>query len=247
MLPGGSVAVLSAPPPPPRRGGGAAPTAAAHNHVPPVPSRAARRPGGAGQVKGRPAGPRKVGVENVLSRPPSSLGRGGHAAVCRYSPCPTRLVNVNMVANLYPPPSLLPRCTRFSIPTPLTKTTSWTWWRETASTSWPATRAAPVSACLPSPSLPLQAVTTSPSLLLSDNEGWFEGTSHNTGTSGLYPGNYVEKTKESDCWLLHRWVWSAGCCMGGCDLSVAGSRLVPVKPVPIRAPRCPAPPLPGPG
>ncbi len=39
-----------------------------------------------------------------------------------------------------------------------------------------------------------------------DNEGWFYGTSHNTGMSGLYPGNYVEKTKDSDCWTLHRYI-----------------------------------------
>lgn len=52
----------------------------------------------------------------------------------------------------------------------------------------------------------------------TDSEGWFFGTSHNTGTSGLYPGNYVEKSKDSDCWTLHRWVGSAqegGVCTGG--------------------------------
>lgn len=40
--------------------------------------------------------------------------------------------------------------------------------------------------------------------LCADNEGWFFGTSQNTGMSGLYPGNYVEKAKDSDCWTLHR-------------------------------------------
>lgn len=45
----------------------------------------------------------------------------------------------------------------------------------------------------------------------TDSEGWFFGTSHNTGTSGLYPGNYVEKSKDSDCWTLHRsWLVSGG-------------------------------------
>ena len=39
---------------------------------------------------------------------------------------------------------------------------------------------------------------------LADSEGWFYGCSHNTGMSGLYPGNYVEKIKDSDCWTLHR-------------------------------------------
>lgn len=76
----------------------------------------------------------------------------------------------------------------------------------------PATRDALV--CLhhfPHPPQPFSVLT--PPLPLappSDNEGWFFGTSHNTGTSGLYPGNYVEKTKESDCWVLHRWVGKAG-------------------------------------
>ena len=44
------------------------------------------------------------------------------------------------------------------------------------------------------------------SLMCADNEGWFFGTSHNTGMSGLYPGNYVEKTKDSDCWTVHRYI-----------------------------------------
>ena len=43
--------------------------------------------------------------------------------------------------------------------------------------------------------------------MYTDNEGWFFGISHNTGMSGLYPGNYVEKTKDSDCWTVHRYVW----------------------------------------
>lgn len=42
-------------------------------------------------------------------------------------------------------------------------------------------------------------------LACTDNEGWFYGTSHNTGMSGLYPGNYVEKAKDSDCWTVHRY------------------------------------------
>ena len=57
-------------------------------------------------------------------------------------------------------------------------------------------------------SLPLlspSSLPLSPSLHLSkENEGWFFGTSHNTGCSGLYPGNYVEKVKDSACWMLHR-------------------------------------------
>ena len=40
--------------------------------------------------------------------------------------------------------------------------------------------------------------------LCTDSEGWFFGTSQTSGTSGLYPGNYVEKTKDSDCWTMHR-------------------------------------------
>jgi len=47
-----------------------------------------------------------------------------------------------------------------------------------------------------------------------DNEGWFFGSSHNTGMSGLYPGNYVEKTKDSDCWTLHRSALSGPQCLG---------------------------------
>ena len=42
-------------------------------------------------------------------------------------------------------------------------------------------------------------------LTLTDSEGWFFGSSQNSGMSGLYPGNYVEKTKDSDCWTLHRY------------------------------------------
>ena len=42
------------------------------------------------------------------------------------------------------------------------------------------------------------------SCAFADSEGWFYGCSHNTGMSGLYPGNYVEKIKDSDCWTLHR-------------------------------------------
>lgn len=51
----------------------------------------------------------------------------------------------------------------------------------------------------------------------TDSEGWFFGTSQNSGMSGLYPGNYVEKTKDSDCWTLHRYstctcicTWTSG-------------------------------------
>lgn len=52
-----------------------------------------------------------------------------------------------------------------------------------------------------SPSLPFPSCLP---LSCADNEGWFFGTSHNSGMSGLYPGNYVEKTKDSECWTLHR-------------------------------------------
>lgn len=38
----------------------------------------------------------------------------------------------------------------------------------------------------------------------TESEGWYHGTSHSTGISGLYPGNFVEKAKDSDCWVLHR-------------------------------------------
>eukprot|EP00731_Ephydatia_muelleri_P012280 Em0006g1174a len=38
----------------------------------------------------------------------------------------------------------------------------------------------------------------------TESEGWYHGTSHTTGISGLYPGNFVEKAKDSDCWVLHR-------------------------------------------
>lgn len=68
---------------------------------------------------------------------------------------------------------------------------------------FPPLTPSPSPSSLPPDSLP-------PPTSLTDNEGWFFGTSHNTGTSGLYPGNYVEKTKESDCWVLHRWVGRAG-------------------------------------
>ena len=49
----------------------------------------------------------------------------------------------------------------------------------------------------------LHPLFPSPSLS-KENEGWFFGTSHNTGCSGLYPGNYVEKVKDAACWMLHR-------------------------------------------
>lgn len=42
--------------------------------------------------------------------------------------------------------------------------------------------------------------------MLTDSEGWFFGTSFLSGCSGMYPGNYVEKTKDSDCWTLHRYL-----------------------------------------
>ena len=38
----------------------------------------------------------------------------------------------------------------------------------------------------------------------TDSEGWYFGTSFMTGCSGMYPGNYVEKSKDSDCWTLHK-------------------------------------------
>lgn len=41
---------------------------------------------------------------------------------------------------------------------------------------------------------------------LIDSEGWYVGTSFMTGCSGMYPGNYVEKAKDSDCWTLHKYV-----------------------------------------
>ncbi|XP_022099247.1 ubiquitin-associated and SH3 domain-containing protein B-like [Acanthaster planci] len=36
------------------------------------------------------------------------------------------------------------------------------------------------------------------------NDGWYKGTSHQTGLTGMFPGNYTEKAPESDTWTVHR-------------------------------------------
>ncbi|XP_071806227.1 ubiquitin-associated and SH3 domain-containing protein B-like [Asterias amurensis] len=36
------------------------------------------------------------------------------------------------------------------------------------------------------------------------NDGWYKGTSHQTGLNGMFPGNYTEKAPESDTWTVHR-------------------------------------------
>jgi ubiquitin-associated SH3 domain-containing protein len=40
----------------------------------------------------------------------------------------------------------------------------------------------------------------------TESDGWLRGTSYTTGMTGVFPANYIEKTKESDVWPLHR-VW----------------------------------------
>ena len=38
----------------------------------------------------------------------------------------------------------------------------------------------------------------------TESDGWLRGTSHNTGMTGVFPANYVERAKDSDLWVLHR-------------------------------------------
>ena len=38
----------------------------------------------------------------------------------------------------------------------------------------------------------------------TESDGWLRGTSYTTGMTGVFPANYIEKTKESDVWPLHR-------------------------------------------
>jgi len=38
----------------------------------------------------------------------------------------------------------------------------------------------------------------------SESEGWMRGVSMTTGLSGMFPSNYVERCRESDCWAVHR-------------------------------------------
>ena len=38
----------------------------------------------------------------------------------------------------------------------------------------------------------------------SESEGWMRGVSMSTGLSGMFPSNYVERCRESDCWAVHR-------------------------------------------
>ena len=38
----------------------------------------------------------------------------------------------------------------------------------------------------------------------AESEGWYVGTSFMTGVTGVFPGNYVEKCAETDCWTMHR-------------------------------------------
>ncbi|XP_078674734.1 LOW QUALITY PROTEIN: ubiquitin-associated and SH3 domain-containing protein B-like [Branchiostoma floridae x Branchiostoma belcheri] len=45
-----------------------------------------------------------------------------------------------------------------------------------------------------------------PDELVSSSDGWLRGVSWLTGCTGLFPGNYTEKTAETDTWTLHRCV-----------------------------------------
>lgn len=38
----------------------------------------------------------------------------------------------------------------------------------------------------------------------AESEGWYVGTSFMTGVTGVFPGNYVEKCAETECWTMHR-------------------------------------------
>ncbi|XP_065183653.1 ecdysteroid-phosphate phosphatase-like [Sycon ciliatum] len=39
---------------------------------------------------------------------------------------------------------------------------------------------------------------------VAESEGWYVGTSFMTGVTGVFPGNYVEKCAETECWTMHR-------------------------------------------